>query len=113
MSLLDQVLSDLPPALRPRIERAPEHDQHDALCVWLNRWWGIFLPYRGDDTERLTHIADQVQDWAVEELWSRGEPGVWPECPTHPDSHPLRPVDGAWPCPKTEERIALIGSLEP
>jgi hypothetical protein len=111
VSLLEIVLRDLPARLRPAVERVPEHDQPDALCVWLNRRWGILLPFRGDDTERLTDIADQVQEWAVEERWERGESAVWPECPTHPDSHPLRAVQGAWHCPKTGERIAAIGQL--
>lgn len=111
MSLLETVFRDLPPRLRPAVERVPEHDQPEALCVLLNRRWGIHLPYRGDDISRLTQIADQVQDWAVEERWKRGESAVWPECPAHPDSHPLRPVDGAWHCPKSGERIAAIGGL--
>ena len=111
MSLLDRVLSDLPERLRPAVERVPERDQGDRLCVLLNRRWGIDLQYRGDDIERLTDIADQVQDWAVEDRWERGEPAVWPECPAHPDSHPLRALGGAWHCPKTGERVAAIGEL--
>jgi len=114
VSPLDQVLSDLPPGVRPRVERTPEHDDGDRIAVTL--WgsiggWGVFLPLRGRDPDRLTSVADQVQDWAVEELWSRGEAAVWPECPTHPDSHPLRPAGGAWHCPKTGERVAAIGQL--
>jgi hypothetical protein len=35
-------------------------------------------------------VADQVQEWAVEALWSIGQTATWPECPAHPNSHPLQ-----------------------
>jgi hypothetical protein len=70
----------------------------------------------GDRPHQLAQIADQVQEWAVEELWSRGRPATWPECPLHPDSHPLEPVVVAgtalWQCPKTAEPVAAIGELQ-
>ena len=110
MSLLDTVLRDLGPALRAPVERTPEYDfdGHVAVAIGGN----VFhIPYRGDDVDRLTDVADAVQDWAVEELWSRRESAVWPQCPTHPDSHPLRAQRGAWHCPTTGQRIAAIGEL--
>jgi hypothetical protein len=116
VSLLDRVLSDLPPGLQPRVERTPENDHPDRLGVSLigrEMASGAFLPVRRNDADRLADIADQVQDWAVEELWMRGESAVWPECPTHPNSHPLRARSGAWHCPKTDARVAAIGDLRP
>jgi hypothetical protein len=70
---------------------------------------------RGDpDAEQLASVADQVQEWAVEELW-HDRPTNWPRCPEHPDTHPLQAtvVDGAawWACPHTGDRVARIGSL--
>ena len=68
-----------------------------------------------DEPDQLAQLADQVQEWAVEELWNRGRSATWPECPFHPNSHPLEPaaVAGAalWRCPKTAERVAAIGAL--
>jgi hypothetical protein len=116
VSLLDRVLSDLPVGLRPRVERTPEYDDpvFDRVGVSLigrEMTFGAFVPIRGDDADRLTDLAHQVQDWAVEELWMRGESAVWPECPAHPDGHPLRAAAGAWHCPKTGHVVARIGEL--
>ncbi|HTJ68518.1 MAG TPA: hypothetical protein VL551_13370 [Actinospica sp.] len=70
--------------------------------------------------EQLAHLADQVQEWAVEALWSEGKSAVWPQCPDHPDSHPLQPnvIDeytqqaaAVWQCPKTRDVVAKIGEL--
>jgi hypothetical protein len=69
----------------------------------------------GDWPHQLAHIADQIQEWAVEELWNQGRPATWPECPIHPGSHPLEPVVVAsaalWRCPKTTEPFANVGEL--
>ncbi|MGH3166970.1 MAG: hypothetical protein ACRDN0_13925 [Trebonia sp.] len=65
--------------------------------------------------ERIASVADQVQEWAVETLWQEGRPATWPECPAHPDSHPLTAVmrDGraVWTCPKTKHVVGDIGTL--
>lgn len=31
--------------------------------------------------DRIASMADQVQEWAVEELFSIGRPTNWPQCP--------------------------------
>jgi hypothetical protein len=65
--------------------------------------------------ERIASVADQVQEWAVEELCSVGRPTNWPQCPEHPDAHPLSPVvsegRAVWACPKTGNVVAEIGRL--
>ncbi|MEU7580535.1 hypothetical protein AB0B50_23370 [Streptomyces sp. NPDC041068] len=65
--------------------------------------------------EQVADLADQAQGWAVEELCAAGKPATWPECPTHPDSHPLEAgvVKGVavWSCPRTRQVIAPVGSL--
>ena len=57
----------------------------------------------------------QAQDWIVELLWHRGRPPTWPECGSHPRTHPLSVADVAgtlvWVCPKTSDVIAPVGSL--
>ncbi|SRR6266700_2149030 len=81
---------------------------------------GIRLLADAPRAEQLAHLADQVQEWAVEVLWAVGKSAVWPQCPEHPDSHPLQPqvVDeytnaahAVWRCPKSGHVIAPIGEL--
>ena len=72
---------------------------------------GLSLP------ERLADLADQLQEWEVEELAAAGRPATWPECPEHPDSHPLAPQarggQAVWCCPRTGQAISAIGALRP
>ncbi|MBS2535274.1 hypothetical protein KGQ20_21145, partial [Catenulispora sp. NF23] len=69
----------------------------------------------GPSPEPLAHLADQVQDWAVEALWSAGAPAVWPHCPTHPNTHPLTATVAAgaavWVCAQSGATVAAIGEL--
>ena len=64
--------------------------------------------------EQVAHVADQVQEWAVEALWG-SRPTGWPPCPQHPTTHPLRAVvrDGAarWTCPEDGTAVAVVGAL--
>jgi hypothetical protein len=66
-------------------------------------------------TDQVAGLADQVQEWAVEALWSAGLPAVWPECPLHPDSHPLavgvENEVAVWSCPRTDTVIVPVGEL--
>jgi hypothetical protein len=66
-------------------------------------------------TEQVAELADQVQEWAVEALWRASLPAVWPECPAHPNSHPLKPEirgdQAIWCCPHTGTMVAPIGGL--
>jgi hypothetical protein len=78
---------------------------------------GIRLTASDSEAKQEADIADQVQEWAIEELWGDGLSAVWPQCPEHPDTHPLAPVvqDGVavWSCPVSHAVVAEIGSLEP
>lgn len=64
---------------------------------------------------RIASVADQVQEWAVEALWMAGRPATWPECPEHPDAHPLTATvhdhRAVWVCPRTRNLISGIGQL--
>jgi hypothetical protein len=82
--------------------------------------WGISLLADAPHAEQLAHLADQVQEWAVEVLWAVGRSAVWPQCPEHPDSHPLQPqvvdeytntASAVWRCPKSGHVVAPIGEL--
>ncbi|MGY1602889.1 hypothetical protein [Geodermatophilus sp. SYSU D00815] len=64
--------------------------------------------------EQLVHVADQVQEWAFDEL--RGTAATnWPRCPHHPATHPLQAAvrDGAarWVCPRDGTAVAVVGGL--
>lgn len=79
----------------------------------IGLWVDLSLPA----PDRVVQVAEQVQDWAVEELWGAGRPAVWPECPSHPDSHPMKAivVEGqpVWVCPVDWTKEAVIGELQP
>jgi hypothetical protein len=76
---------------------------------------GIFAITSEALAERIASVADQVQEWVVEELCSLGLPTNWPRCPQHPHSHPLAAVERAgqavWACPKTADVVCEIGQL--
>jgi hypothetical protein len=74
---------------------------------------GVFVLAGEPLADRVARVADQVQEWAVEALWTAGRPATWPECPDHPDTHPLQAVvlDGraVWTCPRTGQVVRDIG----
>ncbi|WP_370247821.1 hypothetical protein [Nocardioides sp.] len=105
---------------QPRIEATSWQDAVPAESAWLidadgsgtGVWWDPSAP----DAEALSHLADQVQDWAVEELAHHGLPTNWPVCPAHPANHPRHAVvrDGvaAWACPQgAADTTTPIGQL--
>ncbi|WP_051885877.1 hypothetical protein [Streptomyces hygroscopicus] len=113
---LETVLRDLRAqcAVRPDIRT----DDTYGVMLWApdGSAQGLTSPQGGTAAELLAHLADQVQDWAVEALWSEGVSAVWPQCPTHPDTHPLTATVHAdtavWVCPKGRAMVARIGELE-
>ena len=77
---------------------------------------GISINVGDGRTQQMVSLADQIQVAVVEALWSAGRAPVWPECPEHPDSHPLRPIErtgvAIWVCPSSQDEIGPIGSLD-
>jgi len=75
---------------------------------------GISVTFGDSRPEQVAQVADQVQEWAVEELWG-SRPTNWPPCPQHPTTHPLQAAvrDGAarWTCPEDGTAVAVIGTL--
>lgn len=89
---------------------------------------GVSWPEHGPAADRLAWLADQVQEWAVEALWRQGAPAVWPHCPWHPNTHPLKATvepdtdtqaqteteteSAVWVCPNTGATVARVGELK-
>jgi hypothetical protein len=102
-----------------RILDAPASDDPDVESVWLRGMGGsrtgIVLERGTTAASALVRVADQVQDFLVEEQAARGASTSWPECPVHPGTHPLRPRDtkggAAWECPRSPQIAFPIGEL--
>ncbi|WP_406171683.1 hypothetical protein [Streptomyces sp. NBC_00996] len=117
--VLETVLRDLRAqcSVQPDV-REPE-DDYPGLMLHAPDGSGQGVYWGPDDRPgvRLAEVADQVQEWAVEALWTEGESAVWPRCPAHPDSHPSAAtvVEGVavWVCPKTGVSVSRIGELPP
>lgn len=77
---------------------------------------GVSVRAEETSAEQIAWVAEQVQEWAWEQLWSEGRPTNWPVCPRHPDSHPMRATvvvaDAAWICPNDHCFVVSIGALE-
>jgi hypothetical protein len=96
-------------AIFPAIEEAGDADADDELASVMasgsdGTGMGIFVPAQRLTAERVARLAEQLQEWEVEELAAAGRSATWPGCPDHPNSHPLEPVvdeeQGAiWRCP--------------
>jgi hypothetical protein len=93
-----------------------ERGQRGASLTTNDAWTVIFYPPSGFTAFDAVRIASEIQDFIVERvLWMAGESPVWPECPLHPNGHPLDAVEDAtlgpaWRCPK-DGTIARIGEL--
>ena len=97
---LDPVLHDLRSTNgpMPKLRESPVLDEVDAFGevqiagVWLGGHGGartgVTVTISAGEAYRIYRVADQVQEWAIEELWP-ASPTNWPPCPMHPDSHPL------------------------
>jgi hypothetical protein len=92
----------------------------DAVCAWIQHprntgSMGIRVRLDLPPAERLADLAEQLQEWEVEELAATGRPATWPECPSHPNSHPLSPEshdgEAVWSCPVSGQVMARIGAL--
>lgn len=85
------------------------------LCGRSGSRVGIWLDNDLPPGEALAHIAEQVQEMMVEELWAAGRSTNFPVCPEHPDSHPLKATmlgdNPWWVCPVTSNAVTRIGDL--
>jgi hypothetical protein len=122
---LEPVLRDLRSsgAIMPDIiEEAHDDRGPDCVSAWIqtpggagSRGIGVLVNLPAP--ERLADLADQLQEWEVEELAAAGRPATWPECPQHPGTHPLAPEtrggQATWCCPASGQAITVIGALAP
>ncbi|GAA4628811.1 hypothetical protein GCM10023196_046740 [Actinoallomurus vinaceus] len=126
---MDEVLRQaLEPVLRDiRATGAPEPDVRDdgwadddlsaSAFLWSRDGSavGIRVDRAAAEADRVVQVADQVQEWVIEELWGQAATN-WPRCPGHPATHPLRASTRArsamWVCPSEGTPISPIGSLE-
>ncbi|MGV9884693.1 hypothetical protein [Streptomyces sp. NPDC003006] len=121
-AVFDPVLRDLwaTCAVRP-VVREERDDQIGELVMLYGpdgSGAGLVARVGAGVAERMADFADQAQDWAVEALCAQSRPAVWPECPAHPDSHPLaagvvKGVEGVavWSCPRSGRVVAPVGEL--
>jgi hypothetical protein len=76
---------------------------------------GVWVDTAKTAAEQVAMVADQVQDWAVEELCRLGLPTNWPRCPEHPVNHPMEPAVDAgvavWRCSASKRPACEIGHL--
>ena len=108
--------------LAPELADRSWDDDQDVVSGFiyqpgLGGRWGIRVQVTWPEADRVVNLADQVQEWAVEALWTAARSATWPECPEHPNSHPLTPaVDGAgaavWRCPTSNRAVSAIGDLK-
>ena len=125
---VDPILRDLRSsgAIVPEVvEEAHDDAEPERIAFWIQPpgsgeargvgSQGIYVQVDVSAPERLANLADQIQEWEVEELAAAARPATWPQCPRHPNTHPLAPEargDRAeWCCPRTGQVIGAIGAL--
>jgi hypothetical protein len=88
---------------------------NDVPSLWLwetaDQGTGLWLGEPEEDPSgALFRASEAVQEAAIEALR-----GAWPECPDHPDTHPLELHEAgdrpAWACPVTGRSVAPVGEL--
>jgi len=125
-SVEDALSAALAPVLRDiRATRVPEPEIRDT--DWLEDKQFLSAILEGDGSERsvcvrkadkapfqVAEMADQVQEWVIEELWPAG-PTNWPPCPSHPENHPMQAAvvgsTATWVCPKEWKPFTPVGNL--
>ncbi|WP_433173977.1 hypothetical protein [Actinoallomurus sp. CA-150999] len=126
---MDEVLRRaLEPVLRDiRATGVPEPDVRDddwadddlsaSAFLWSRdgSGAGVRVDRAAAEADRVVQVADQVQEWVIEELWGRAATN-WPRCPQHPETHPLRASthgrSAMWVCPGEGTPVSPVGSLE-
>ena len=75
---------------------------------------GVWVDTGAPLAEQVVMVADQVQEWAIEERAMRRATN-WPRCPEHPENHPLTAVatqeTATWRCPTSGRAVCEIGQL--
>jgi hypothetical protein len=104
---------------------APDVREHDyanlpemaTALMWSQDGSGMGVSVLLDRPEsaRIAMVADQVQEWVIEELWRTRRSTNWPPCSSHPGTHPLAAEDqdgvAVWACPDDGTPVSPIGLL--
>jgi hypothetical protein len=93
-------------------------DEFASVTAWHSdgTGMGVFIPSERPDAESVARLSEELQEWEIEELAAAGRSATWPECPDHPNSHPLEPIVddrdvAVWRCPRAGHVICEIGTL--
>ncbi|MFF0315160.1 hypothetical protein ACFYPH_10995 [Micromonospora sp. NPDC005252] len=95
---LELILSDLEThgGVQPDLRDEPWRDDPHTASAFLyaadGSGQGVSVDLGQPTVTQLVTLAAQVQEWAIEALWSLGRATNWPPCPEHPVSHPLTAV---------------------
>lgn len=105
----------------PDIREEAHEYREDAVCGWIQgpgrTGEGIWVLLDSSPAERVTQLAEQLQNWAADQLHDAGRPPSWPASPQHPNPpHGLGPQvrDGraVWVCWACNQVIWPIGELD-
>lgn len=119
--VLDLIFNDLAGSgvPLPRVESTTWQTCEPSESVMLfaadRSGMGVWLDLTLSDDQALAHLADQVQEWVVEELARLGRPTNWPICAAHPANHPRQAVvehgRAVWACPVGAPDSSPVGEL--
>jgi hypothetical protein len=117
---LDLVLRDIRSTGVPepdvRDDGWPDDEDNASASLWSRDGSGVGVRVHlaASEADRVAQVADQLQEWVIEELWGHA-PTNWPRCPHHPDNHPLRAStrdrSAVWVCPAEGTAFSPVGSL--
>ncbi|WP_311213581.1 MULTISPECIES: hypothetical protein [unclassified Arthrobacter] len=102
----------------PRIEDTAWNEDPQALSAMIysvrdSSGQGVWVRRDLPPAEQLVSVADQVQEWVIEE--NGPTYSNWPQCPWHPNNHPMAAhlvgALGVWACPVLRTPAAIIGEL--
>jgi hypothetical protein len=116
-----EVSGAIVPDVRYEAHADEGRDGREGVHAWIKgddtSGWDVWTPTEeSSPAEQVWWLAHKVQEWEIEELWHEGRSTTWPECPEHPNSHPLEPgIDGddtaVWRCPISQHISCPIGEL--
>jgi hypothetical protein len=92
----------------------------DHVCAWIQEPNGqgasdISILTLVPQAERVSLLAEQIQNWAADQLHDAGRSPEWPVCPDHPASGRAFPQvieeSPVWTCGESGHLISIIGYL--
>jgi hypothetical protein len=101
-------------------EEAREERATASVCAWIQgsgaTGEGISVLLDRPPAEQVAQLAEQLQNWAADQLHDAGLPPEWPACPEHPSPpHRLEPEvrdrAAVWACLESGRVMWAIGAL--